>query len=294
MSTAVQECQAPCDGVLSPVELEQARQRFEREAVHGVCDTGHYRCPYYVWGEGPALVFIHGIADDALSFIGPISMLSDSFRCIAYRLPVGRDDGARLGRYRHDDYVADLFALLDHVQVKQAFLFGSSFGSTIVLAALHAQPGRFPRGILQGGFAQRRLAPAEVLLARFARYWPAPMHRLPLRSSLLRYTHGIPFDARTPDVWDYFLSRCGAPPMATVARRALMVDAVDLRRILPAIARPVLLICGECDPLVDRTCEQVLLRGLPNVARVELESCGHLPHFTHPEMMADAVRRFLI
>jgi pimeloyl-ACP methyl ester carboxylesterase len=183
--------------------------------------------------------------------------------------------------------------LLDHLDLGQAFLLGSSFGSTMVLGALHAQPRRFSRAILQGGFAQRRLAPAEILLARFARYWPAPMRRLPLRTAVMRYAHGVPFAARTPDVWEFFLSRCGAPPMSTVARRALTVHEVDLRGLLPAIEQPILLVCGDRDPLVDRACEQVLLRGLPNVARVELQTCGHLPQFTHPELLADVVQQFL-
>jgi pimeloyl-ACP methyl ester carboxylesterase len=275
------------------VELVEARSHFEREAVHGILDTGRYRCPYYSWGEGPPLVFIHGIADDPQSFIGPISLLSKHYRCIAYRLPTGQSDGARLGRYRHADYVADLFAVLDHLNVGEVYLFGSSFGSTIALEAVYDQPKRIRRAILQGGFAQRRLAPAELLLARFARYWPAPLWRLPLRSAVLRHTHGMEFETRTPDVWNYFLQQCGAPPMATVARRALTVHEVDLRRHLAAISRPILLVCGERDPLVDRTCEQVLLRGLPEVARVELTACGHLPHFTHPEALAEVVHGFL-
>src|SRR5262245_28401189 len=115
---------SPCH----PVTLSSALERFEREAVRGLCDTGRYRCPYYTWGEGPPLVFVHGLSDDATSFALTISLLSRHFRCIAYDLPGGVGDGARLGRYRHADLVADLFALLDHLGVRQGYLFGSSFG----------------------------------------------------------------------------------------------------------------------------------------------------------------------
>src|ERR687888_338798 len=65
------------------LRLEEVRQRFEEEARRGVCDTGRYRCRYYVWGEGPPLVFIPGLADDALSFVLPITLLSEHFRCVA-------------------------------------------------------------------------------------------------------------------------------------------------------------------------------------------------------------------
>src|SRR5207249_9209613 len=115
------------------------------------------------------------------SFIMPMARLTEHFRCIAYDLPTGRGDGARLRRYVHADLLDDLLALLDHLQLPQAYLFGSSFGATITLAALHKGPDRFPRAVLQGGFAYRPLARAEVLLARLARRWGWPLRTFPLR-----------------------------------------------------------------------------------------------------------------
>src|SRR5260370_30217359 len=145
----------------SPLHLPEVLARFEREAIRGVCDTGRYRCPYYTWGEGPPLLFIHGLCDDARSFVLPIALLSRHFRCIAYDLPGSAGDGARLGRYQHADFVADLHALLDHLGIGSCSLFGSSFGSTIALGALHGRPERFAGAVLQGGFARRPLALAE-------------------------------------------------------------------------------------------------------------------------------------
>src|SRR5262245_57314121 len=126
-----------------PLSVAEARRRFEAEAVRGVCDTGRYRCPFFSWGAGPPLVFIPGLADNGQSFLLPISLLASQFRCVGYDLPTGRGDGARIGRYTHADLVADLLALLDHLQIEQSYLFGSSFGSTIALAAMHRHPGRF-------------------------------------------------------------------------------------------------------------------------------------------------------
>jgi pimeloyl-ACP methyl ester carboxylesterase len=271
----------------------QALDQLAREAQRGCCDTGRYRCPYYVWGEGPPLVFIPGLCDDSLSFLLEIALLSRQFECIAYDLPCGAGDCARLARYRHADYVADLFALLDHLQLERAYLFGSSFGSTIALAALHQQPQRLPRAIVQGGFACRRLAWAEVALASWARWWHGPMRRLPLRRKILHQSHHRPFAHRPPEVWEFFLQRCGAPPMAAVAHRALVLHKIDLRPLLPSIHQPVLVVCGDRDPLVDTACEQVLMAGLPNATRAEISSCGHMPLFTHPEVLAELTYRFL-
>jgi pimeloyl-ACP methyl ester carboxylesterase len=276
------------------LSLAEALNHFEHEAFRRVCDTGRYRCPFYIWGDGPPLVFIHGLCDDARSFVLPIAHLSRHFRCIAYDLPGNPDDGGKLSRYQHADLVADLHTLLDHLGLKSCSLVGSSFGSTIALRAMHSRPERFPSAVLQGGFARRPLALPEVLLAKLARYWPWHMHQLPLRVPIIRRAHFSPFASGPTENWDYFLERSGAPIMAAVARRALILHQLDLRDLLPDIRQPILLVCGDADPLVDKKCEEVLQAGLPNATRAELHNCGHMPQFTHPEVLAELILRFLM
>jgi pimeloyl-ACP methyl ester carboxylesterase len=275
----------------APVALAEARRRFEREATHGVCDTGRYRCRYAAWGQGPPLLFVPGLSDRGNVFVMVASLLSRDFRCIMYDLPVGGADRARLHRTTHSGLVADALALLDHVGARQSYLYGASFGSTVVLRLLHDHPARFPRAVLQGGFARRPLARAEWLLARAARHWLGTMNRLPFFKAVQRHAHFGPFASRPPEVWRYYLD--DDRPIAAVATHALLVHATDVRPVLGEVGQPVLLVCGDCDPLVSRQCEDVLLEGLPNAGRVEIGGCGHLPYLTHPEALAEVVRRFL-
>src|SRR5207237_10568333 len=141
--------------------LAEVLARWRREATFGVCDTGRYRCRYYAWGQGPPIVFIHGLADAPDGFVPMAARLSTAFRCVAYALPTGAGDGASLGRYRPPHLVADLFALLDHLKLPRAYLFGSSFGTTVALRALAERSDRLPRAVLQGGFAWRPLSRAQ-------------------------------------------------------------------------------------------------------------------------------------
>ncbi len=275
------------------LKLDEVWQKFLIEADCRELDTGNYRCPYYVWGSGPPLIFIHGMADDSLSFLMPISQLAENFQCIAYDLPAGGKDKARLGRYRHSYYVEDLLALVDHLGLRSPFLFGSSFGSTIALQALHSFPDRFPRAVLQGGFAQRPLAPAEIIIAKLARYWPGRLKNLPFRKQILEHVHLDAFAAREPAIWNFYQERTCFPPIAAVARRALIISPLDLRHLLPQIRQPNLLVCGDHDPLVGKECEEILLENLPNAERILFENCGHLPYFTHPELLAEVVTRYL-
>jgi pimeloyl-ACP methyl ester carboxylesterase len=273
--------------------VEEAARRFEREAVRGVFRTGRYRCNYFVWGSGAPLLFIPGLSDGGASFMLPIALLSGNFRCIAYDLPRGGNDAARLGSYRHEDLVDDALSLLDYLSVRRSYVFGSSFGSTVALRAMHRHPDRLPRGILQGGFAWRPLARAEVRLCRLARYLPGTLKQLPFRTKALRRSHGGPFANCSADRWQLFLRRVGVSPIRAVAHHALILNGVDLRPALSEICQPILLICGDRDPLVRSWCAETLSQGLPNARRLDLLNCGHFPYFTHPEPLAEVVREFL-
>jgi pimeloyl-ACP methyl ester carboxylesterase len=249
--------------------------------------------PYYTWGSGPPLLFIHGMADGSRSFLQPVARLASHFRCIAYDLPAGRGDGARLRRYRHDDLVEDVWALLEHLGVRRSYVLASSFGCTIALKALRGRPERLPRAVLQGGLAHRPLTRAEHLLARVACFVPGSMARVPLYQTLTRALHREAFAGRPPAVWDYFLECLGGAAVAAVAHRALLLRRLDVRPLLPEVRQPVLLVWGGRDHVVPPASADVLLRGLPNAGCVIIEDCGHVPSYTHPEVFAEVVRQFL-
>lgn len=276
-----------------PVSVADALQRMEQEATQGTLDTGRYRCPYVVWGSGPPVVFVHGMGDSLNCFVLPMALLSRDFQCIAYTQPGGRGDLSRLRKYRHEDLVADLFCLMDHLGVVQAPLVGHSFGSTVVLRAMHTKPERVPRGVLSCGFAQRSLAAAEWWLAWMARFWPGHMRHLPLRKSALQRFHYGPFAGCEPETWDFFLKVSGTPLIRSVAHWALLLHQTDVRDLLPTIRQPVLLICGDCDPLVPRSYQEYLFRHLPNAVMFQITNCGHFPMYTHPAIFAATIRRFL-
>jgi pimeloyl-ACP methyl ester carboxylesterase len=286
-------CAATLPAGTTRILLDEARARFRDEAQTGTCDTGRYRLNYFSWGSGAPLLFIHGVSDSSRSFLLPIARLSAHFRCIAYDLPCGRGDDAHLGRYTHAHLVEDVWALLDHLGLARSYVFASSFGSTIALAALRARPERLPRAILQGGLAWRRLTRGEYLLARLGRLLPGSMARLPLRRLVLRAINQDSFPRQDPAVWRHFLETSGQAPIAAFAHQVLLLHELDLRPILPEIRQPVLLVCGEHDPVIPPACTDVLLRGLPNAGRVVIEGCGHVPNYTHPEVLAEVVRRFL-
>ncbi len=277
-------------------ELTRAVARYDAEASRGAFQTPRYRLRYVTWGEPSArlpLVFVHGMADQARSFAMVMARLVDAgFRCVAYELANGRDDGANLGMYKHPHYVADLIALLDHLALPQIDLIGSSFGTTISLRALATHPHRFRRCVLKGAFARRPLKRLERGTARVCRYWSCRMADLPIRESVMRRLDGPSFEGCDPEVFRYLLACTGVTPARAAARRTLIIDKLDLRPLLPKIAHPVLMIGGDRDNIVPHWCESELEAGLKDVRRVEFTPCGHYPQYTMPGPLAAVIGNF--
>jgi pimeloyl-ACP methyl ester carboxylesterase len=276
------------------IPLAEALERWQVEARVGTFDTDRYRCRYFVWGRGQPLVFIHGLADRARCFVPVIAPLTDSFRCIAYEMPNGDGDGAKLGGIRHVDLVADLFALLDHLKCGQACLYGASFGGTIALAALHTSPKRFLRAAIQSSFAHRKLAPMERAMASLARYWPGRMGELPLARMMQRRADAPAFASSAPGVWAFQRANSATTPVRAFAHRALLIANLDLRPQLAAITHPIMLLEGESDSIVGRSCTDELANGLPHADRLEFADCGHYAQYTHAAAVAETLRRFLL
>jgi pimeloyl-ACP methyl ester carboxylesterase len=279
---------------VTDADLSGALAAFRRGATHATLDTGRYRMRYFVWGAGPPLVFLHGMADAARAFVMVMHRLLDRHTCIAYELPNGQTDGSALARYLLRDYVDDLIGLLDHLGLRQVVVLGSSFGSTITIAALAAAPHRFTRSVLQNGFARRPLTGAQRRLSQAARYWPGYFGTWPaIYEAIMSRVERPTLALLPPAVTSFFHEKHGRTPIRASALRTLAIGRTDLRPLLPTIRTPVLLIGGDLDPLVPREIERELEAGLRDVRRVELAPCGHYPQYTHPGAMAEAIRAFL-
>jgi pimeloyl-ACP methyl ester carboxylesterase len=274
-------------------DLRTANARFDAEAEPGSFHTPRYRLRYHLWGTGPTIVIVHGLCDSPRSFCMLMAYLVDAgFRCVIYDLANGKDDDAVFGRYKHADYVDDLIALLDHLQLPQVDILGSSYGSTITLAALAKYPSRFRKAVLQGGFATRRLMRIERGLSRLGRYWPWRMGQLPIRYRVMERLEKHQFIGCPDEIFEFLIECSGETPIRAAARRALIIDKIDLRPRLPTIPHPVLMIGGDRDALVPRHIEAQVEAGIPNVRRVEFSPCGHYPQYTMPGPMATEMVRF--
>jgi pimeloyl-ACP methyl ester carboxylesterase len=250
---------------------------------------------YRVKGEGPPLFLVPGIAATYHVYALLLNQLSTRFRTIVYDYPgEHEDDGANLKQITHDNLVDDLFGLIDHLNIGRAFLVGLSFGSTVVLKALHREPRRFPRAAVQGAFAHRQFSAAERLALRLGRLFPGNAGRLPFRRAVLNYNTRPEFPAILADRWPFYLERNGATPLRSLAHRVTLLTRLDLRPVLPEITTEVLLIQGRDDRIVRQRDFELLSAKLPNAQGTLVPTAGHVLHLTHAELQAQLIGNWLL
>jgi pimeloyl-ACP methyl ester carboxylesterase len=222
--------------------------------------SGEIACTEF--GQGPAALFVHGVATSGALWRQVIEDLSDTSRCIAVDLPAHGASPAR------DDMSAAALAealadLCDSLRLGQVDLVGNDTGGAVaqILAARHPGKirtltltncdceGNFPPAEFAPVIEQARqgtAAPMAVALAANPETWP--MHPLSMA-----YEHP---DRVPEDAWrDYLTGTAGTIERARDFERLLAsLDAADIEAVggqLRALEVPTLLVWGAADTNFD-------------------------------------------
>src|SRR3954447_6320554 len=110
-------------------------------------------------GEGPPIVFVHGLGATSNVWHAQRTTLSKSYRVIIYdRSGSGRSQRAREG-YSIDAWTDELAGLLDYLAIPSAVVVGHSLGSMIAQRFAGKYARRTQALILAGG--EDELGPEE-------------------------------------------------------------------------------------------------------------------------------------
>jgi pimeloyl-ACP methyl ester carboxylesterase len=282
----------PCP---APADFRAEVTRYDDHAETGRWDGPRYRMTYRALGNGPPLIVVPGIASTYRTYAFLLNRLAERFRTVVYDYPgENATDGGDLARITHDRLVDDLFGLIDHLNIGRVFLVGISFGSTIVLKALHREPRRFPKAAVQGAFAYRDFTRGERWALRLGGLVPGNVGRLPFRRPILTYNTKAEFPALLEDRWRFYLEENGRTPIRSLAHRVKLLFDLDLRPILTDVPTEVLLIQGNEDRIVSRRYFDMLQTALPRAEGAILPTVGHEPHLTHAEAMAGLIGDWLL
>ena len=234
------------------------------------------------FGNGPRTIVAHGgwVGSGEL-WLPPFETMSKTWRTVTFD---HRGTGASQSRARaitFDQLVADLFAVLDRLDVNRCVLAGESAGAAVALAAAQKQPSRFDGLVLvsphYGGEASAQM-----------------MQLLEGCKTNFNATMDAFVDACVPEpeceaerAWGRkILKRSSAKD--PIELRACMRD-VDVVSRLGEMTDPTLILHGDRDLIRPVESSQLLAKLMPNAKISIAQGVGHVPTMTRPNWVAHEI-----
>lgn len=254
------------------------------------------RLHYLEWGEttNPPLVLLHGGAAHAHWWDHLAPIFAHNYRVIALDLR-GHGDSAWAipPAYEIDDYVADVAALIDTLELAPLTLLGHSLGGFVGLAYAIAQP-RLLSGLIVVDM-RARLRTSRYM--RLLQAMPSPVYQD--ERDLLRRFRLLPADTQASPQLLRAIARHSIRPAAAKQlqlksdRAALTRAPCDLKGELFRLTCSTLFIRGEDSRYLSSRALAEMIRACPHARGVEIPHAGHHVFLDNPEAFLQAVQIFL-
>jgi pimeloyl-ACP methyl ester carboxylesterase len=241
-------------------------------------------------GDGPAVIFSHGLFMDHEMFAPQVEALKGQYRVITWdERGHGGTAGTTLAAFTYYDSANDLAALLGHLGIERAVLAGMSQGGFLSLRAAVAHPQIVKALILidtQAGVEDpERLAGYTQLIEGWLTGGLSKETADFIESIILG--QGWAGAGYWKDKWRSFAPHDVRGCMACLAGRD------DITGRLGEIKVPALVIHGDADAAIEFSLAETLARGLANAELVVVPGGGHASNLTHAVVVNPAIEQFL-
>jgi 3-oxoadipate enol-lactonase len=243
-------------------------------------------------GSGPRLVLLHGLGGTGAAIWKNADALARDFELVVPDLRGAGESPRPSGPYSLRNFVDDLRALVERLELAPAALVGHSFGGSIALAYA-AQHGEDVWGVAGVG------APAELpeqnREAMRTRAETVENQGMAAVAETVATNAMAPsFRETRPDEFRAYVDLLESADPAGYAATCRAVAGLDIGDDLPRIAAPVLLVGGELDGVAPPEANLRNAERIPRSSYVELADCGHAIPWEKPDALFDAVHPFLL
>ena len=250
---------------------------------------------YDTAGEGPTVVFLHGIGGNRTNWHDQLPSFADrGFRAVSWDARgYGLSDDYE-GPLDFADFSHDLARLLDHLEVERAHLVGLSMGGRILQDFYPRYPDRVATLVLCATFPGFDAALTPEKRAEFVRLRKAPLLAGKEPKDI------APVVAKTlvgPRATDAHFRRL--VESMTMLHKESYIKAIEASTLydraasLPDIATPVLLVFGGGDSLAVPAVGERMAAEIPDARLIVIPEAGHLVNIEFPEVFNRSVLEFL-
>jgi pimeloyl-ACP methyl ester carboxylesterase len=258
---------------------------------------------YETAGTGDPLLLVMGLGGSLRGWGNQVPMLSQYFQVITFdNRGVGSSSAPEdISTYSMSQFAADAVALLDHLGIERAHVFGVSMGGMIAQHIALDYPERV-RGLVLGCTIPHYEPNPEPGDERAAEPWVlelmlAGISKSPedsIRDSV-KFNFAPDFAATHPAVIEEYIAegvRERTPLHGFMGQWNAIVNHSTLER-LHMLAAPTLIQHGDADKLVPIFNGRLLAQHIPNARFQLIPGAGHVYFLEQPELVNESVREFL-
>ncbi len=256
-------------------------------------------------GDGPPLVFIHGLSGSWPNWLEQLPVFADSHRVIAMDLPGFGHSPMPHERITISGYARLLDGLFDELGIDAATVVGNSMGGFVSAELAIAFPERVERLVLvspaglstyrhpRGSRALPALHRGERIVAAYTAWMASKSDIVTKRTFLRNATLGLVtrHPGRLPAALAAEQLRGAGKPGFIQALEANL--DYDFRQRLPEIACPTLIVWGDSDRVITVRDAAVFAELIPGSRKVIYEDTGHMSQIERPDAFNALLRDFL-
>jgi 3-oxoadipate enol-lactonase len=264
---------------------------------HGFVERPGCRVYFEVTGEGPALIFAHGLGSNHQTWWQQVAHFSDRYTCVVFSHR-GYPPSSAIGVPDPGEFAGDLAALIEHLQLDDVRLVGQSMGGLTSLEYLLARPRHRVRALVLAS-TSGSIRKAAIPLADPQRLAAWERTAAATRADLQRRGIAPPAGERMareqPALHQLYRSIAIASNAFDREELRRRLDALSQRLpdVLRDLAVPTLFVTGGDDTTFAPFLAEPLAATMPD-ARVEhLGDAGHSVYFERAPRFNEVVARFL-
>ena len=274
------------------------------ELTSQICRISGHDLHYKRGGNGPPLVFVHGVLGSHRVWADLAADLAEEYTVVVPDLFGHGASATHRGDYSLGAHAAAVRDLVQACGLDRVTIIGHSLGGGIALQFSYLFPERVRSLVLvaSGGLGREvnvllrapTLPGSEWILPMIANRWARRQGATLTRGLSLVGLRGGPDLAEALSGFESLGDAEHRHAFLATIRAVVGPDGQRLsaREILPAISVPTLVVWGDRDRMIPMSHALEAVELIPGARLEVFEKAGHFPHLDEPERFASLVREF--
>ncbi len=249
---------------------------------------------YQVIGDGPAVVFAHGLGGNHLSWWQQVAHFSARRTCVVFAHRGFPPSSAVPGAHAPDSYADDLAALIEELELKDVALVAQSMGGWTCLEYALRRPAKVRALVMAStsgrlDFAQLRDKEVDAWSARA----PAALEDLQRRG--IHPAGGERMAREQPALAQLYwqISELAPASFREDVRKKIRDQRTQNPSVLAELPMPVLFITGDEDWVFPPAAGPALARLAPKGRAVRVPAAGHSVYFERAAQFNELIGRII-